>query len=201
MNNLSREEVIQCRTHFFKEIIDVLNIKPSKMDEILNQKQYYIAPSMDNSFYTHNDCVIKIKGEFNNKEFELWYSLWQYSDILKIGISLSNPVIQGAFIQDNNTNEEIKTLWMSETVKEKINLIVDANSLEILEQIDIVLNNKKYVEPRIDLNYDSILYEWEFVVPDLLESYVKQEKFIIGIRHMHFRVLKLIFDYLNLNNE
>lgn len=42
---------------------------------------------------------------------------------------------------------------------------------------------------------DITLYEWTFLVPELYNSWVLQERFILGIRHIHFRVLRIIHDY------
>jgi hypothetical protein len=39
------------------------------------------------------------------------------------------------------------------------------------------------------------LYEWMFQVPDLYKSWALQEQFILGLRHVHFRVLRIIHDY------
>lgn len=39
------------------------------------------------------------------------------------------------------------------------------------------------------------LYEWTSLVPDLYDSYVTQERYILGMRHMHCRVLRIIHDF------
>lgn len=39
------------------------------------------------------------------------------------------------------------------------------------------------------------MYEWTFLLPDLYQSFVTQERYILGIRHMHCRVLRIIQDF------
>lgn len=41
-----------------------------------------------------------------------------------------------------------------------------------------------------------VLYEWTFEVPELYESWLMQERFILGMRHFHFRVLRILHDGL-----
>jgi len=48
--------------------------------------------------------------------------------------------------------------------------------------------------PRFDNSRGSVMYEWEFKVPRLFESYIYQEKYILGSRHMHFRLMRVLHD-------
>ena len=49
-------------------------------------------------------------------------------------------------------------------------------------------------EPRLDISHSCVFYDWEFEVPDLYDSYRSQEKYILGARHMHFRVMRILHD-------
>ena len=42
---------------------------------------------------------------------------------------------------------------------------------------------------------DMTLHEWVFAVPDLYSNHVTRDRFILGMRHMHGRVLSVISDY------
>lgn len=39
------------------------------------------------------------------------------------------------------------------------------------------------------------MYEWTFLLPDLYGNYATQERYILGMRHMHCRMLRIIRDY------
>lgn len=48
--------------------------------------------------------------------------------------------------------------------------------------------------PDIDVSKGSLFYTWNFSAPSLYDSYKEQEKFIFGVRHMHFRTMKVVHD-------
>ena len=50
------------------------------------------------------------------------------------------------------------------------------------------------VGPSIDVSHGCVFYDWEFEVPELYDNYKNQEKYILGVRHMHFRTMKVIHD-------
>ena len=41
----------------------------------------------------------------------------------------------------------------------------------------------------------NILLEWEFDEPDLYESWIPQEGYVLGVRHMHFRLMAILMHY------
>jgi len=49
-------------------------------------------------------------------------------------------------------------------------------------------------EPKQFIRGDKMFYEWEFNVPNFYDSYLTQERYILGIRHMHFRVMRIVHD-------
>lgn len=152
------------RQEFFEQIMKHLNTPPSKIDQILNQDKYYVYPDLNNSFINseYGDMVIQINAEFHKKKFNIFYSLWQLGDTLKIGIALNDYELQGAFASD--THNEIYYIW---GVKN---------------------------EPKIDVARGCVFYDWEFEVPHLYDNYKNQERFILGCKHMHFRVMRIIYD-------
>lgn len=161
---MDKAELCLKRKEFFQHILDSVNRSPSETDVFLSQDKYYIVPHKDETFFDAEtgDLVISIKGSFFDISFSLWYSMWQFGDVLKVGIAIYEDDFQGIFI-DDEYNEKMH-LW------------------------------GKNSEPRIDPSHDGIFFEWEFNVPDLYRGYEHQEKYIIGMRHMHFRAMRIMYD-------
>lgn len=49
--------------------------------------------------------------------------------------------------------------------------------------------------PEQTIRQDLTLYEWTYLLPDLYSNYATQERYILGLRHMNSRVLRIIRDY------
>lgn len=80
----------------------------------------------------------------------------------------------------------------------KIGIFVEDPKLETAFQTD-PHREIKYIwggdaAPRFDSSRATVMYEWEFRVPRLFESYIYQEKYILGVRHMHFRLMRVLYD-------
>lgn len=161
---MKKEEVFNKRKEFFEEILNTIRKPPGKIDHILEQSQYYFPPNETKSFYdeTAGDFAICIDGKFYNKDFSIYYSLWQLGNILRIGVKIEDEELQGAFASDSHN--EVFYIW---GVKN---------------------------DPRIDVAHGAVFYDWEFETPDLYNSYREQERFVLGVRHMHFRVMRIIHD-------
>ena len=39
-----------------------------------------------------------------------------------------------------------------------------------------------------------LMYQWNFVVPTFFDSWKDRERFAVGMRHMHFRMLRIVHD-------
>lgn len=39
-----------------------------------------------------------------------------------------------------------------------------------------------------------VMYEWEWQIPNFYKSWVHRERFAVGMRHVHFRMCRIIFD-------
>lgn len=156
--------LLKKREEFFKSILDVLQLPIAKIDILLNQDKYYVPIEKKKTFYELElgDMAICIKGSFYNKKFEIYYSVWQLGDKLKIAIAIKDDSLQGAFASD--AHNEVFYIWGDNH------------------------------EPRVDLAHGCIFYDWEFTEPSLYDNYKNQEKYILGIRHMHFRVMRMICD-------
>ena len=164
MENVDKKILWAKREEFFNDIIHYLQQKPLPIDYLLNQANYYLSPDMNNSISNseYGDMAICVNGEFFGKQFKVYYTVWQLSDVLRIGVNIADEDLQTAFSTDNNN--EIFYIWGHKN------------------------------DPKINILNECIFYDWEFEVPQLYESYREQEKFILGMRHMHFRVLRVIHD-------
>ncbi|NCP98105.1 hypothetical protein GW796_07270 [archaeon] len=161
---MDKDTLLSKREVFFQQIIEHINRPPSKIDIVLNQDKYYILPDMSNTFVNseYGDMIININGSFFDKNFNVFYSFWQLSDTLKIGIAINDDELQGAFASDSHN--EVYSIWGSKN------------------------------DPTIDIARGRVFYDWEFDVPHLYDSYKQQERFILGVKHMHFRVMRIIHD-------
>lgn len=54
-----------------------------------------------------------------------------------------------------------------------------------------------WAEARLDRQSrtGATLYEWTFDVPDLYGCWLNQERYILGMRHCHFRMLRIVHDF------
>lgn len=90
------------------------------------------------------------------------------------------------------------SVWQVGT-KLKIGLLVKTEEVfeafgrdEQAEILDVWGNTK----PSIKMIHGGAFYDWEFDATHLYESYMVQENYTMGVRHMHLRALKTVYDYL-----
>lgn len=173
---MDKATLVAKRTEFFQAILDQLRREPARIDHILQQAQFYMPINEENTFFdaATGDFAIAIKGDFHGKSFDVFYSVWQLGDLLRIGVAIYDEELQGAFASD--THNEVFYIWGMEN------------------------------DPRVDVAHGCVFYDWEFNVKDLYDSYKNQEKFILGSRHMHFRVMRILNDecqrlFFNKNKE
>jgi hypothetical protein len=162
--NMDKATLIAKRTEFFKAILEQLRRTPARIDQILQQSGFYMPIDEDNTFFDADtgDFAICVKGDFHGKQFDVYYSLWQLGDMLRIGVAIYDEELQGAFASD--THNEVFYIWGMKN------------------------------DPRVDVAHGCVFYDWEFEVKDLYDSYKNQERFILGARHMHFRVMRILND-------
>lgn len=161
---MEKEALVLKRKKFFEEIFNVINIEPVKIDEFLNQSKYYIKPNFEKSFI--NEEFGDLVLTVTGQFFNKPFSV-NYT-MWQLGehlkIGLTIREIDLQGALISDKNQEISNLW------------------------------GKDKKPDIDIARDCVFYTWGFHVPDLYSNYQTQEPFIYGIRHMHFRVLKLLYD-------
>lgn len=162
--SMDKETLHAQRKKFFQAILENLNRPPIKIDHILSQAQYYVPVNAEKTFFdeTTGDFAINVTGEFFETPFEIWYSLWQLGDILKIGVAIYDSKFWPALAADEH--EEAHYIWGEQ------------------------------VAPRVDTSHGCVLYEWTFNNPALYDSYKEQEFYILGVRHLHFRIMRIMHD-------
>lgn len=96
----------------------------------------------------------------------------------------------------NKQFEVMYTIWqIGENLRIGIALhdetLQDMFELDAHNEVESIWNGNR---PTVEASHGYLFYDWFFETPDLYNSYTHQERFIQGIRHMHFRVMKIIHD-------
>lgn len=165
------------RMDFFKEILDTMRLPPSKIDMILQQDKFYNPVDEENTFCDPKGGDLSIY--IKGKFHEKEFNV--YYSFWQLGDMLRI----GVAVHD----EELQGAFASDTHNEVFYIWGVKN------------------EPRVDVAHSCVFYDWEFEVKDLYDSYKNQEKYILGARHMHFRVMRILHDecqriyYLKSNNN
>lgn len=161
---ITKQEILDIRKNFFTEIITIISKEPTNMDKFLNQERYYVAP-LANEIY-------------QNVEF-------------------GDLVIP---IQGNFYGNEFKLWYSLWHIGERIKVGIALKEINLQEAVNLNYNKEismlwgNDITPNADVARDMLLYDWEFLCPNFYTSYMHQEKFILGMRHMHFRLMKIISD-------
>lgn len=161
---MDKATLIAKRQEFFEQIIKHLNTPPSKIDRLLNQDKYYIFPDMENSFLNSEYGDMVI--QINGKFYEKNFGIF-YS-FWQLGDTLKIGIAL--------SDDDLQGAFAS-----------DAHN-----EIYYIWGIKN--DPKIDVARGCVFYDWEFDIPELYDNYKNQEKFILGAKHMHFRVMRIIHD-------
>lgn len=135
----------------------------------MGQDNYYAAADVSTAVISPAEglLVFHVYATFHEIDCRHTYSLFQFGDVLKVGLLLGNGLEQAPLVDWHN---EIGKLWSG--------------------------------EPFAQYDRDgTTLYEWTFRVPNLYRSWIDQESFVLGMRHCHQRVLRILNDYAMLKTE
>lgn len=163
-NIMDKVEFFKKRADFFEEILRHVRRPPERIDSFLRQDGYYRPINEDESFYDEKTGDLAIC--VTGKFFEKDFKL--YYSFWQIGDILRI----GVTVYD----EDLQMAFKSDAHNE----IYDIWGLQNV--------------PRVEASHEYLYYDWEFEVPNLYDNYVNQEKYVLGARHMHFRVLRIISD-------
>ena len=152
------------RMEFFKEILEAMRRPPGKIDNILQQDKYYLPIDEDNTFFDEEAGDLAIS--IKGTFHEKLFNV--YYSFWQLGDMLRIGI---AIFDD-----ELQGAFAS-----------DAHN-----EVFYIWGMKN--DPRVDVAHNCVFYDWEFEVKDLYDSYRNQEKYILGARHMHFRVMRILHD-------
>lgn len=152
------------RQEFFKEILEAMRRPPTKIDSILQQDKFYNPVDEENTFFDPEAGDLAIS--IKGKFHEKEFNV--YYSFWQLGDMLR----VGVAIYD----DELQGAFAS-----------DAHN-----EVFYIWGMKN--DPRVDVAHNCVFYDWEFEVKELYDSYRNQEKFILGARHMHFRVMRILHD-------
>lgn len=173
---MDKETLISKRQEFFDAILTHLNTPASRIDYLLNQDKYYTKIDPNGSF---------IKSDFGDMVIQ----------------------IEGEFYEKKFSISYL--FWqLGDTLK--VGIVI--NDINLQGSFAADGHNEVYYiwgiknEPRVDVARGCLFYDWEFEVPFLYDSYKNQERFIIGAKHMHLRVMRIIHDqcermFFNANDD
>lgn len=161
---MDKETLKGHRTDFFKEILEAMRRPPSKIDMILQQDKFYNPVDEENTFFDSEAGDLAIS--IRGEFHEKIFNV--YYSFWQLGDMLR----VGVAIYD----DELQGAFAS-----------DAHN-----EVFYIWGMKN--DPRVDVAHNCVFYDWEFEVKDLYDSYRNQEKFILGARHMHFRVMRILHD-------
>lgn len=164
---MDRNALLENRKQFFNEIISSLSREVGKLDKYFEQDKYYIKPEKDS-------LVLDIpNGEL---VFEVKGEYF--------GTSFSYLI----------------SIWQVGT-RLKIGLLLKNESLfkafGLDDQSGFLACWGKENLPEMSIIHGGAFYDWQFNAENLYSSYMNQENYIMGIRHMHLKALKILYNYLS----
>lgn len=169
---MEKEELFAKRKRFFEDIIENLFIPPSEIDFALEQDKYYVEPDRSSLIMNERTGHLAIKVPGNFFDIDFFVL---YS-IWQVGSRLKIGV----------------------NLKESI--ILPAFAEDEHGEVFRIFGEEN--PPTVDALHGGIFYDWEFPARELYSSYMNQENIISGVRHLHFRTMRIIYDYLEkINNS
>lgn len=163
---MEKEYVLKNREEFFNQIIEKMKEQPNDLDIFLNQADLH-CPPLDSEIYSNHEYGdLKIPVEVNF--FEKNYKI--YYTIWHVGhilkVGVVLPNIELQIAITDDTYKEVENIW------------------------------GKDCKPTIEAAHQMFLLDWEFNEPNIFDSYLNQEKYILGMRHLNFRICRIIHDKL-----
>jgi hypothetical protein len=164
---MDRNKLLDNRKQFFTEIISNLSREVGKLDKYFEQDKYYVKPEKES-------LVMDVaNGEL---VFE----------------------VKGEFF--NTPFSYLISIWQIGT-RLKIGILLKEESLfkafGLDEQSGFLDCWGKDSRPEVNIIHGGAFYDWQFDAEQLYSSYMNQENYTMGIRHMHLKALKIIYDYLS----
>lgn len=163
---MDKSLAIKVRDEFFDQVIDLLNMPPRSMDALLLQAQYYVPIKVEDIIKDSElgDFFVPINPSFQGRSWTMGYSVWQFGTELRIALMTQSQKEEECFLS----------------------IINSENKTSLDELWDNAIEHSLYKRENF------YFYEWRFNATEFLSSYAVRETFALGIRHMHFRVLRVL---------
>jgi hypothetical protein len=164
---MDRKTLLENRKQLFDEIISSLSRDVGKLDKYFEQDKYYIKPE---------------------------------SDSLVLDVANGELVFEVKGEYFNTSFSYLISIWQVGT-RLKIGILLKDESLFkafVLDDHSGFLDCwGKDSHPEVSITHGGAFYDWQFNAESLYSSYMNQENYIMGIRHMHLKALKILYDYLS----
>lgn len=164
---MDRNTLLENRKQFFDEIISSLSRDVGKLDKHFAQDKYYIKPEQDS-------LVLDVPNGELVFEVKGEYFNSPFSYLISIW-QIGNRLKIGILLKDES--------------------LFKAFGLD--DQSGFLDCWGKEARPEVSIIHGGAFYDWQFNAENLYSSYMNQENYIMGIRHMHLKALKILYDYLS----
>lgn len=167
---MDRKELLENRKQFFNEIIISLSREIGELDKYFEQDKYYIKPQKDSLLIDVQNG--ELICEVKGHFFNLPFNY--LISVWQVGTRL-----------------KIGLLLKTEFLYKAFGLDEHSGFLDSWGKENL---------PEVNIVHGGAFYDWQFNAEHLYSSYMNQENYIMGIRHMHLKALKIIYDYLAQEN-
>lgn len=164
---MNRTELLENREQFFNEIISTLSRDVGKLDKHFEQDKYYIKPEADSLILDVPNGELVFEVKGNFFDHSFSYLI----SVWQVGTRL-----------------KIGLLLKEESLFKAFGLDDQSGFLECWG---------KDSHPEVNIIHGGAFYDWQFNAENIYSSYMNQENYIMGTRHMHLKALKIIYDYLS----
>jgi hypothetical protein len=169
---LTQDQVLSVRKDFFSRLEREWTRPPERIDQIMGQSQYYIAPEPLEGHAEMNpggervfdpehglllrSFLVSANDGQSSRTLRFFYSILQAGDWLRFGILIRGDQ-QAHELLNAKRQMDLERVW--------------DRSADIVQR-----------------GPDSQLVEWRFVEPDFYHNFAIQERFAQVARHLHFRL-------------
>lgn len=168
---ITKEHVVQVKKDFFEEITQILSIPPTEIDKIMEHDKFYFPPVLTNPKSYINDPDKGVLYFHFNLNFFNQKAVFAYS------IFLTGDWIRIGILL---FNQEIQT----------------AHNADSQREIDFIWDRTPDLLWRGE---GKMLIEWRFEEKDFYSNYAIRDRFILQMRHLHFRILRMLSDFCKRN--
>ena len=161
---MNKEQVLQIREEFFNQVIEKMSEKPNDLDKFLNQDNLHFAPNLEKVYKNVEYGDLMIPVNVNFFGREYEIFFTVWHLGSRIKIGVALPHMDLQTAITEDSYQEIDNIW------------------------------GKNLNPTIEAAHQIYLLDWEFEEPHFFESYIFREKYVLGMRHLNFRMCRILND-------